>query len=288
MCDLVRLGILKIFDVHTHVFPDKIAVRALQHLQEKSHGIPIYSDGSRADQLRHALETGYTGMLNCPVVTNSKQMQSVNDWVASWNAWPYLSFGGIYPEGENILEEIKRIQELGLLGIKFHPEYQEFGVLEKRMEKIWQACESLGLPVLVHAGKDIGFPEPAHSSPADFAELARRHPGLNVICAHMGGWRNWDQVERDLAGHPVYLDTSFSLPYMTNQAQFKRLILQHGIDRVLFGTDSPWQNLQTAVNEILLLGLSQQDQEKILWGNAARLLHLDTYAGSVINRHDQG
>ncbi len=279
---------MKIFDVHTHVFPDKIAARALEHLQEKSHGIPVFCDGTRADQLRCALETGYTGLMNCPVVTNPGQMQSVNDWVASWNAWPYLSMGGIHPDAENVPDELRRIKELGLHGVKLHPEYQQFSLLEKRMESIWAGCEALGLPVLVHAGNDIGFPEPGHSCPSDFAELARRYPGLEIICAHMGGWRDWDQVERALAGQRVYLDTSFSLPYMTDQAQFKRLILKHGVDRILYGTDSPWQNLQTGLNEILLLGLPKQQQEKILWGNAARLFKLEAIAGGEYDCHDQG
>lgn len=266
---------MKIFDVHTHVFPDKIAARALEHLQEKSHGIPVFCDGTRADQLRHALETGYSGLMNCPVVTNPGQMQSVNDWVASWNAWPYLSMGGIHPDAENVHDELVRIKELGLHGVKLHPEYQQFELLEARMDGIWERCEVLALPVLVHAGNDIGFPEPGHSRPADFAELARRYPGLEIICAHMGGWRNWDQVDRDLAGHRVWLDTSFSLPYMTDQAQFKRLILKHGAEHILYGTDSPWQNLQTGLNEILLLDLPKQDIEQILWGNAAKLFNLE-------------
>ena len=150
---------MKIFDVHTHVFPDKIAARALEHLQEKSHGIPVFCDGTRADQLRHALETGYSGLMNCPVVTNPGQMQSVNDWVASWNAWPYLSMGGIHPDAENVHDELVRIKELGLHGVKLHPEYQQFELLEARMDGIWERCEVLALPVLVHAGNDIGFPD---------------------------------------------------------------------------------------------------------------------------------
>ncbi len=282
------MDVMKIFDIHTHVFPDNIAPRALQHLQEKAHGLPVFNNGTRADQLRLALENGYTGMMNCPVVTNPGQMKTVNGWVASWNAWPYLSMGGIHPEAENVPDELIRIKELGLHGVKLHPEYQEFGLLEQRMEGIWARCEALGLPVLVHAGNDIGFPDPPHSRPADFAELARRHPGLEIVCAHMGGWRNWDQVERDLAGHRVWLDTSFSLPYMTDQSQFKRLILQHGVDRILYGTDSPWQNLQSGLNEILLLELPEQDIKQILWGNAARLFRLEKISGGENGCHDQG
>ena len=34
---------------------------------------------------------------------------------------------------------------------------------------------------------------------------------MTLILAHMGGWRNWDQVEELLPDTSVYLDTSYSL-----------------------------------------------------------------------------
>ncbi|NMA43846.1 MAG: amidohydrolase [Oligosphaeraceae bacterium] len=267
--------VMRIFDVHTHVFPEKIAARALRHLQEVSHELPVFSDGTRPGQLANAAKAGISGMLNCPVVTNAGQMRSVNDWVASWHAWPYLSLGGICPEAEDLLPELQRIRQLGLPGIKLHPEYQSFNPLEERMQPVWQTCQDLNLIVFFHAGNDIGFPEPGHSKPADFAELAQKYPRLRVVCAHMGGWRKWDEVERDLVGTNVYLDTSFALSYMPEQEQFRRIIEKHGTERILFGSDSPWQNLWTAVNEILLLQLPKEEQDKILWQNAADLFELE-------------
>ena len=266
---------MRIFDVHTHVFPERIAARALQHLQGLAQQLPVFSDGTRAGQLANAARAGVSGMLNCPVVTNAEQMRSVNDWVASWQGWPYLSLGGVYPEAPGLLAELERISQLGLPGVKLHPEYQQFNPLEPRLQPLWQSCQELGLIVLFHAGNDIGFPEPGHSKPADFAALAQNYPRLRIICAHMGGWRKWEQVERDLLGSNVYLDTSFALPYMPEQEQFRRIIEKHGTRRILFGSDSPWQDLQTAVNEILLLQLPEKDQHRILWQNAAELFDLE-------------
>ncbi len=266
---------MKIFDIHTHVFPDKIAPAALAHLQEKSYGIPVFTAGTAIDLQQKALEAGYSGWLNCPVVTNPRQMRSVNDWAATWNVWPHLSLGGIHPAAEDADRELYRIKELGLYGVKLHPEYQEFFLLEKRMERLWSICEKLSLPVLIHAGQDIGFQGPVHSHPADFAELARRHPALVIICAHLGGWREWDDVERHLVGQPVFLDTSFAKMYMQEQEQFKRIIVNHGSEKILYGTDSPWSNLHDAIAEIVLLGFSPAEQENIFWRNAARLFHLN-------------
>ncbi len=272
---------MPIFDSHSHVFPDKVHHRAVEVLVAKSHGLPAFTDGSLQDQERAAVHAGYDGWLNCPVVTNAHQMHSVNDWVASWNRFPHLSLGGLYPNAplEDVLAECHRIRSLGLLGVKFHPEYQEFHILEERLDPLWETLADLELPALFHAGSDIGFlGMEAHSAPADFARLAERHPRLTIICAHLGGWRNWDEAERDLAGAPVYLDTSFSRAWMTDQEQFERIIRKHGVERVLFGTDSPWSPLPVAVREVEETGLSRAEKDAIFYGNAARLFHLPQLA----------
>ena len=59
----------RIFDVHTHVWPDKVASSAVAYLQAKSHNLPVFSDGTAGGLHERALEAGYTGWLNCPVVT---------------------------------------------------------------------------------------------------------------------------------------------------------------------------------------------------------------------------
>lgn len=271
---------MKIFDVHTHVYPDRIAARTLEVLREKSSFIPAYTNGTEADLKAKAKAAGYTAMLNCPVVTNLRQMTSVNEWCAKLNAWPHLSLGGLFPEAENLAAETEKLQKMGLLGLKFHPEYQGFYILEDRMKPVWEYCAANDFPVLFHAGSDIGFPGGRHSKPSDFAELARRYPGLTIICGHLGGWRNWDEVETELAGAPVYLDTSFARKWMDEPEQFERIICRHGADRVLFGTDSPWTKLESGIEEILSLSLSEADKQRIFWDNSAKIFHLNKYMPS--------
>ncbi|MBR3650745.1 MAG: amidohydrolase [Victivallales bacterium] len=265
----------KIFDVHTHVWPDKIAAAVLVHLQKKSCDLPVYTDGTYGGLKAKAEEAGYTAWMNLPVVTHPGQAHSLNEKVAAKNHWPTLSMGGVHPDDEDVIGELHHVQDLGLFGLKMHPEYQEFNPLEERMEKIWSFCEEQRMPVLIHAGNDVGFQPPYHSRPADFAEVVRRHPALTLICAHMGGWLNWGEMERDLAGRPVYIDTSFSAMYMKDEpGKFERLIRLHGVDRVVFGTDSPWQALTSGIADIEGLTLSEEDKEKIFWGNADRLFGL--------------
>ncbi len=267
---------MKIFDIHTHVFPEKIARRAVEHLRDKSNGLPAWLDGAPSSLASRAAEVGYTGWMNCPVVTNASQMCSVNDQVALVNKWPHISMGGLYPNAplEQVIAEVKRIKELGLYGIKLHPEYQEFYILDERLSPMWQAISDAELPVLFHAGSDVGFyGTPQHSWPADFAELAARFPKLVIICAHLGGWRNWELVERDLCGANVYLDTAFAKPWMADRQMFERIIRKHGVDKILYGTDSPWNDLQAGIQEIMETGLTDEEKQAIFWDNAARIFH---------------
>ena len=261
---------MKIFDTHTHVFPDKIAHAVLAHLQEKSQGIPVFTDGTFADHQAKSLAAGYAGWMNCPVVTRPGQHLSLNRWVAEHNHWPALSLGGLHPDDDDIPGILHSIQDLGLYGIKLHPEYQVCGVLEERMEKVWNLCEEMGLRVLIHGGSDIGFRPPFHSCPADIVEVMRRHPALKLVVAHLGGWNNWDEVEAFLAGTDVLMDTSFAIPFMKDPGQFLRIIRKHGANRVLFGTDSPWSDLVQAVEEVRSCGLTEEELSAVFWDNAAR------------------
>ena len=96
------------------------------------------------------------------------------------------------------------------------------------------------------------------------------HPE-KLVLAHMGGWKQWDQVEEHLAGKKVWLDTSFTFPYLDRET-FLRIIKKHGTDRIVFATDSPWGGQAEMVKAIQDLPLSEEDKEKIFWKNAAMLL----------------
>jgi hypothetical protein len=55
---------------------------------------------------------------------------------------------------------------------------------------------------------------------------------------------------------------------------FLNLLLQVGVDRILFSADYPYQSMVDAINFLQQLPVSPQDKEKIAHGNAERLLHL--------------
>ena len=169
-----------------------------------------------------------------------------------------------------------------------HPVYQGVDFDDIRTLRILDRAAELGLIVLSHSGLDVGFPGVVHVTPRMVRSALDQVGPMTLILAHMGGWRNWDQVEELLPDTSVYLDTSYSLgdlaplddgfylpedlPMMP-QEQFLRMVRTFGPHRILFGTDSPWQSQTDAVAAIRALPLSQEEQDGILGGNAQKLLN---------------
>ena len=124
---------------------------------------------------------------------------------------------------------------------------------------------------MVHAGIDIGLPEPVHCTPDMSYEVIRETESENVILAHMGGWKQWEQVENLLAGANVYLDMAFIHEYISEE-QFLRIVSMHGSDKILFATDSPWAKQNEAAMWLKNSLLTFDEKDNIFELNARRLL----------------
>jgi len=124
---------------------------------------------------------------------------------------------------------------------------------------------------LIHAGSDVAFTE-THATPARLKEVMKVK-GLKVILAHMGGYRQWDDVVKYLVGLPsLYLDTSFCLDLPN--ALFKEMIFAHEPYRILFGSDFPWVRPRQMIDKIRQLDLGKANEEMIFSGNARWLLDI--------------
>ena len=88
----------------------------------------------------------------------------------------------------------------------------------------------------------------------------------------MGGNELWSEVEERLVGRNVYFDTGVILDRMP-QEQFLRMVREHGADRIVFGTDSPWYDQTKAVNDFNNTDLTQEEKDKIFGKNANDLFN---------------
>lgn len=264
-----------IIDFHTHIFPDKIAARSIEALSQVS-GIKAATDGTLNGLLASMDRSGVDLSVIMPVVTKPSQFESVNTFAAKVNeqyAGRLLSFGGIHPDSEDYKAELNRIKELGLPGVKLHPDYQGVMIDDVRYMKIIEYANELDLVILVHAGIDIGLPEPVHCPPDKARKVLDTIKPQKLILAHMGGWKQWDEVYEYLAGEQVYLDTAFSFDYM-EQEMFMKLWEKHDKDKILFATDSPWSDAKRDMDVVNTLPLTVQEKEAIFSGNAKKLLNM--------------
>lgn len=264
-------------DFHTHIFPDKIAPATIAHL-EKVGGIPAHTDGTAAGLRRSMDAAGIGQSVVLPVVTKPSQFESINRFAAEINAQNdrLISFGGIHPDNDDIEAKLDHIVSLGLKGIKLHPDYQGVFIDDERNVHILKEAMKRDLLVSIHAGIDIGLPDPVHCTPARTAAILDRleqNPERpRIILAHVGGWNCWDEVEACLVGKPVYFDLGFSLGQIDND-QLLRIIRNHGADRILFASDSPWGDQGADKQFLDSLPLTTEERELITHRNAQMLLN---------------
>lgn len=270
-----------IIDVHTHIYPEKIAKKAVAKLEACSH-IPAHTNGMRDGLLASMKEAGVDYSLLLPVATSARQVDKINEEAGQTNAESsqtgLLSFGGIHPQTSDHKAVLRKVKSLGLKGIKLHPDYQDTFFNDISYKRIVTEATELGLYVMVHAGKDIGLPTPIHCRPEHIVEVVKETGSDRLILAHMGGWRLWDEVEKQLMELPVYFDTAFSEDYiegvqgMLSADRFVELVRTIGTERVLFGTDSPWSDQKEAVEWLRNTFLTEEEKELIFHKNFERII----------------
>ena len=278
---------MKIIDFHTHCFPDKIAHNAISALASAAHLEPAYY-GKTTELAASMKETDIFRSVVLSIATNPAQTPKVNDFAISINQGRFIAAGSVHPEFEDYKGEIDRLKANGIKILKFHPEYQQFHVDEERMLPIYEYAAKSGLLMVFHAGGDLGFEPPFHSSPKQFAKVAGLLPEAIFVLAHMGGFQMEKEADALIDYKNLYLDTSFCLSdyylqkeggsILTTQAEhfsggpFFDITEAVGHRRILFGSDAPWAKQKDYVRIFDLLPLPDAKKQAILYDNAADLL----------------
>ena len=260
-------------DFHTHAFPDDLAPRAIARLQAAADWRAV-SGGTVGELLRSMDECGLDVSLICTIATKPKQVDGIFAWCREIRSPRIVPLPSVHPADTSPREWINRFAGEGFPGIKLHPMYQQAAADDEAMMPLYEAAAEAGLFVVVHCGRDAAYPpEDDRASPRRFRRVIDKLPGLKLICTHMGGWRDWDMAEKHLLATEVYLETSFAMAELGPQ-RAADMIVRHGTDRVLMGSDWPWQSQAQAAGLIRGLPLTDEQKQRILRGNAADLLGL--------------
>ncbi|MBO4395121.1 MAG: amidohydrolase family protein [Eubacterium sp.] len=271
-----------IVDIHTHTYPDAIAEKTVDVLKGVA-GIEAQGDGTAGGLTASSEEAEIDLSIIQPVATTPHQVATINEVAFKTNLASnrkrLMSFGAIHPDSPDHKRVLRGVASLGLKGIKLHPDYQGVFFDDDRYKRIIETATELGLFIVVHAGVDIGLPDPVHTTPQRIKNVLRDTGTDRLILAHMGGWRMWDEVTDTLADEKVHIDTSFSTTVvgvdgMLDEEKFVKMVRAFGAEKVLFGTDWPWAGQKKSLKWINNTSLRKEEKEKILGNNAVELLNL--------------
>jgi predicted TIM-barrel fold metal-dependent hydrolase len=257
----------QIIDMHAHIFPDKVASRAVESIGSY-YNIPMSGPGTVGGLLESGRRIGVSKYVVHSSATNVDQVVTINDYVSgvvSANS-EMIGFGTLHPGLADADAEVTRLIGLGLKGIKLHPEFQRFVIDDEDMLPIYRAIKGR-LPVLIHMGDE----NRDSSSPVRLARILDMFPDLVVIAAHFGGYRMWDESMQYLVGRNLYMDTSSALAFLSPEKAV-RMIRQHGVPKMFFGSDYPMWDHEEELGRFLGLDLTEDERKAILFGNAKHFI----------------
>ena len=263
---------MHIIDVHSHIYPEKIADKA-SHSIADFYRIDARTEGTSAVLLEEGRAAGIDVYVVNSVATNVRQVRRINEFLLS-EVRAHPEFRGLialHPDMDEgaIRDEIEWGILNGFKGIKLHPDFQHFYLDEPRAKKIYRAASGK-LPILFHTG-DSRF---NFSSPRRMAKVAEEFPDLICIAAHFGGWSEWNQVGVYKGLGNVYVDTSSTLAFISPD-EAKRYIDYFGAEWFLFGVDFPMWNASEELERFMKVDISLEEREMILWKNASALIGID-------------
>jgi len=234
-----------IVDIHTHVFDSQRDFAPKLHADLARCGVNPAAWGHVTE--RH-LET--TRAADVAVVfglqASATGWNIPNDAVAAQVARAperLLFFASVDPLLTDYLAELERChRQLGAVGVKLAPLYQNVHPRDPRYLEIYRYCERHGLPILFHAGTSfVGGTPLEYSRPAHFDSIAVEFPELRMILAHLG--HPWEgETIAVIRRHPhVYADLSalYYRPWQFYNSM--RLLVEYRTEaKVLFGSDFPF------------------------------------------------
>lgn len=260
---------MKFIDMHTHVYPNIIAAKAAQNIRDYYH-LGDDMDGTVSMLLERGAMAGISQYLILPVAVKPEHAHTINQFTRDQvQAEPsFVGFGTVHAAMKNILEEVHHIEEIGLRGIKLHPDCQRFDIDDPRLFPLYEEIQGR-LPMMMHLG-DENFD---HSHPARLRKVLDNFPKLEVCAAHFGGHTMYDTAMEYLSDTNCILDISSTLMFLDKKTA-ESYVNHYGAERLAFGTDYPVWDPVREMDLFLSLDLTEDQKEQIAWKTASRFLNL--------------
>ena len=258
-----------VIDGHVHVWPDKIAHRALG---TPDAGIVRFGDGTVASAAATMRAAGVDHAICLAVADAPERLEAANRFVGGLPDG-FIGFGTVHA-GRSPEENVASLRESGCRGVKIHPLFQGYPLSDPRLWDVFGALEG-EFPCVFHVGPEQPGRPNVLATPAMVGDIAKAFPRLQIIAAHLGGYHVYEEALEHLIGTAVHLDTSWPPSIATvDPDRVRSIIARHGADRVVFATDWPMADPAAEIFAIRALGLADDETDAILGGNLAGLLGL--------------
>lgn len=258
----------RIIDAHAHIFPQKIADKAVASIGN-FYGIEMdYNSGISEVLLESGQTINVEKYLVCSTATKPEQVLPINDFVYEecQKHQEFIGFATLHPDMEGLEQEVERILQRGFHGIKLHPDFQQFHIDDEKALEIYRLVEGK-LAILFHTGDE----RYEYSKPTRLARVCDKFPDLRCIAAHFGGYKCWDEAYAVYDSKNIFMDTSSSLFTMSRE-QALEFIDKFGVSQFFFGTDFPMWRHKEELERFLSLGLDEQSNREILYHNFNRAI----------------
>jgi len=193
----------------------------------------------------------------------------------------FVGFGSVDPHRPDATELVRRLPDVGLIGLKLHPTMQGFDPASDAAMRVFESAAEARLAVITHAGTSgLGAGRPGGQGlRIDFARpilldrAAAAFPEVPIVLAHVGWPWHLEALAMALHKANVLIDIS-GWRYRYLPPEVLRDMKGRLSDQFLFGTDVPMFSPSDLLEEFAALQLPEEVAAKILWHNANRLLGL--------------
>jgi len=292
----------EVIDAHTHLFTVGLLTEMIESMpnppERFREGLKRRQWGKRADVLPdlspvdtaawYVERLRASGVARAVVMSIAPDNLWTREFVAAANGHVH-ALCNVDPRDPGAPALLEKEMAAGFKGVKLLPVNRAYALSDPACRPFFEKANELKAAICIHYGVTVDpTGDLRYADPIDLSPVARDFPEIPFVIAHFGaGWL--DSVLRlayqcknvcvDTSGTNNWMD--YHVPKMTLAEVFERTLTAIGPERVLFGTDAgttaayrTWIKFQQ-MRTIEEMGLSDQDRDLILRGNAARIYRLE-------------
>jgi len=198
-----------------------------------------------------------------------------NTWLINLAQPRFIKFGTIHPDFKDFKNEIKRLKDNNICGVKFQPDIQRFFPDDKNLTyRLYEELARAEMKVMFHIG---GEPMPGpkdRSNPHMIRKIALDFPELRIVGAHLGGLNVWEETISMLVGlKNIYMESSLSYNFI-KPSMAEKIIKKHGHEKIFFGSDYPFGSIKESIDAARSVSFLTDDQTKDILGRNAEKFYL--------------